>query len=103
VTGLSTGTTYYFVVKTRTDAHTDNANIVVSEYSQEASAATSSVPPGQDQPPFGTMELPAEGGTPVSGSIPVSGWALDDVEVVGVKIYNVVGDTQTYIIHTVFV
>jgi hypothetical protein len=42
VTGLAEGTTYYFVVQTRTDPHEYNTkNTVDSEYSDEASATTS--------------------------------------------------------------
>jgi hypothetical protein len=41
----------------------------------------------QGQPPFGSFDSPVDGIT-VSGSIPVSGWALDDVEVSSVKIYR---------------
>ncbi len=41
----------------------------------------------QDQPPFGDFSTPTSGST-VSGSIPVTGWVLDDVEVKSVKIYN---------------
>ncbi len=37
VTGLKTGTTYYFVVQTVTDPHASNNNTVVSEYSKEVS------------------------------------------------------------------
>jgi hypothetical protein len=37
VTGLTPGTGYYFVVQTRTEAHTDNPNTVESEYSTEVS------------------------------------------------------------------
>ncbi|MCP5108160.1 MAG: hypothetical protein GY950_32535, partial [bacterium] len=40
VTGLTPGTTYYFVVAAQTDPHTHNSNTVVSEYSEEVSAAT---------------------------------------------------------------
>ncbi|MCP5107555.1 MAG: hypothetical protein GY950_29475 [bacterium] len=97
VTGLLQGRTYYFVVKTRTDAHGNNPNTVESEYSAEASAETSTIPPGQDQAPFGAMELPPAGGGPVSGSIAVSGWALDDVKVTAVKIYNGTGSSRGYI------
>jgi len=39
-----------------------------------------------DQPPFGNFELPAEGAV-VSGSIPISGWALDDTMVTSIKLY----------------
>ncbi len=38
VTGLTPGTPYYFVVQTRTDAHTGNQNVVDSENSDETSA-----------------------------------------------------------------
>jgi hypothetical protein len=41
----------------------------------------------QDQPPFGDFATPVSGST-VYSSIPVTGWVLDDVEVVTVKIYN---------------
>ena len=41
VTGLAEGTTYYFVVQTRTDPHEYNTrNTVDSDYSEEVSAAT---------------------------------------------------------------
>jgi hypothetical protein len=38
VTGLTAGTTYYFVVQTRTEPHENNENTVDSEYSVEVSA-----------------------------------------------------------------
>lgn len=40
VTGLESDTTYYFVVQTQTNPHANNQNIVVSEYSLDASATT---------------------------------------------------------------
>ena len=40
VTGLNPGTTYYFVVRTRTRNHSMNDNTVFSEYSEETSAVT---------------------------------------------------------------
>ncbi len=39
-----------------------------------------------DAPPIGTFSTPADGAT-VSGSVPVTGWAIDDVEVQRVEIY----------------
>jgi hypothetical protein len=36
--------------------------------------------------PFGSFDTPADGSTGVTGSIPVTGWAVDDVEVTGVRI-----------------
>jgi Leucine-rich repeat (LRR) protein len=40
VTGLTPGTTYYFVIKTQTNPNIYNDNTVVSDYSQETSATT---------------------------------------------------------------
>ncbi len=40
---------------------------------------------GEDSAPFGVFDTPADGLT-VSGSIPVTGWALDDIEVTKVVI-----------------
>jgi hypothetical protein len=37
--------------------------------------------------PFGELSSPGDG-SPFSGSIPVTGWALDDIEVTSVKIYR---------------
>jgi photosystem II stability/assembly factor-like uncharacterized protein len=42
-----------------------------------------SVPTG---PPFGNFDTPIEGRTGVGGAIPVTGWALDDIEVVRIEI-----------------
>jgi hypothetical protein len=41
---------------------------------------------GTSQPPFGSFDTPANGTSGVVGSIPVTGWALDDVEVMKVTI-----------------
>lgn len=47
--------------------------------------------PEDDQAPFGDMATPADG-SKVYGSIPVTGWALDDVEIKSIKLYyNVEG------------
>ena len=40
-----------------------------------------------DNPPFGEFATPADGSL-VSSSIPVTGWALDDIYIDGVKIYR---------------
>jgi len=40
---------------------------------------------GEESPPFGVFDIPSEGDV-VSGNIPVSGWALDDIEVTRVEI-----------------
>ena len=41
---------------------------------------------GATTPPFGTIDTPLENTTGVTGSIPITGWALDDLEVTGVTI-----------------
>jgi len=43
---------------------------------------------GQDQAPFGNFSTPVSGSTSIRGSVAVTGWALDDVGVGSVKIYN---------------
>jgi hypothetical protein len=43
------------------------------------------VPPG---PPFGVMDTPLDNVTGVTGALPVTGWALDDTGVAGVRIYR---------------
>ena len=59
-------------------------------------------PPGASAEPFGLFATPSEGST-VRSSIPVTGWALDDVGVEGVKIYRQDGSTLVYIGDAVFV
>ena len=39
----------------------------------------------QENPPFGSLDTPVDGSI-VSGSIPITGWALDDIEVVRLEI-----------------
>ena len=51
--------------------------------------------------PFGEFSSPQDGAI-VSSSIPVTGWALDDVGVVSVKIYRQQGDNSIYIGDAVF-
>jgi len=40
------------------------------------------------EPPFGFFDTPLDGTTNIEGSVPVTGWALDDIEVVSVKIFR---------------
>jgi hypothetical protein len=50
---------------------------------------------GTSEAPFGSFDTPADGATNISGSIAVTGWALDDVGVASVKLYrDVVGSEQ---------
>lgn len=43
---------------------------------------------GVSQPPFGSLDTPVEGAMNISGAMPVTGWALDDVGVARVEIYR---------------
>ncbi len=52
--------------------------------------------------PFGPFATPA-GGTSVSGSVPVTGWALDIVGVTAVKIYREAGAALVYVDDATFV
>jgi len=52
--------------------------------------------------PFGFFETPLDGST-LSGSVPVTGWALDDIEVEKVEIYRQEGAGLVYIGDAVFV
>ena len=52
--------------------------------------------------PFGEFSTP-EGGATVNGSIPVTGWALDDIGIKDVKLYRAEGDSLVYIGDGVFV
>ena len=38
--------------------------------------------------PFGTVDTPADGASGLAGAVPVTGWALDDVEVTKVEIWR---------------
>jgi len=47
-------------------------------------------------PPFGVFSTPLDGST-VSSSIPVTGWVLDDIGVLGVQIFRQEGNSRVYI------
>jgi len=57
---------------------------------------------GNTKEPFGYFETPRDGVT-VMSSIPVTGWVLDDIEVMSVKIYRQEGKDLVYIGDAVFV
>ncbi|MCP5052313.1 MAG: hypothetical protein GY940_34415 [bacterium] len=100
-TGLDSGTMYYFKVQTQTDAHANNKNTVLSEYSPVVSAVTEGTKT-EKNPPFGSFDTPIEGLT-ARGSIPVTGWALDDSGIDTVKIYRELGNQLVYIGDGVFI
>jgi len=51
---------------------------------------------GGDAQPFGAFDAPA-GAQPLSGSVPLTGWALDDVGINSVKIYRQNGQQGEYL------
>jgi hypothetical protein len=58
--------------------------------------------PGETTVPFGVFATPGDGAV-VSGSIPVTGWVLDDMGVQGVQIFREKGKRLVYIGDAVFV
>lgn len=60
------------------------------------------IPVGQNNKPFGEFATPLDGST-VSGSIPVTGWALDDTGISGVKIYLEYENNTVYIGSPIFI
>ncbi|MCP5048897.1 MAG: hypothetical protein GY940_17130, partial [bacterium] len=101
VTGLNSGTRYYFKIQTQTDPYIGNKNTVVSEPSQVVSAVTGSSME-EKAPPFGSFDTPVDGLT-ARGSIPVTGWALDDSGIDTIKIYREIGSRLVYIGDGVFI
>jgi Leucine-rich repeat (LRR) protein len=107
VDGLQPDTQYNFKVRTVTEPHEFNKNQLFSEFSKTVSTSTANIVPVVPivgtQPPFGSMDLPYEGNNGAQGCIAVSGWALDDVQVTGVKVFNVVENQRQFIGDAVFI
>ncbi len=78
VSGLNVGT--YTASLTVSDPNATNSAVVVP-------VTLVVYNPGATVAPFGYFETPAEGAS-VHGSIPVTGWVLDDIEPTSVKIYR---------------
>jgi hypothetical protein len=57
---------------------------------------------GPEDVPFGQFDTPVDGST-VRGSVPVTGWALDDIGVQSVQIFREEGESLVYIGDAVFV
>ncbi|MCP5052518.1 MAG: hypothetical protein GY940_35445, partial [bacterium] len=95
VTALYSGTKYYFKIQTQTDPHSKNENTVLSEPSEVVAGVTGS-PLAEKAPPFGSFDTPIDNLT-AYGSIPVTGWALDDSGIDTVKIYRELGNQLVYI------
>lgn len=91
--GLAAGT--YMGAVSVSDASAPNSPQAVSVTLTVYGAASST-------PPFGSFSTPIDGST-VQGSIPVTGWALDDIGVDNVKIYLADGGMLDYIGDAVFI
>jgi hypothetical protein len=59
--------------------------------------------PGSTGAPFGYFETPADKTTGITGSIPVTGWALDDIRVNNLEIYRKQGKELVFIGNAVFI
>jgi hypothetical protein len=61
------------------------------------SVTLNAIPAGTSQPPFGSFDTPANGSTGLAGSVPVTGWTLDDVGVTRVTICRsaITGETPS--------
>nr|NIM14529.1 hypothetical protein [Candidatus Aminicenantes bacterium]NIM81267.1 hypothetical protein [Candidatus Aminicenantes bacterium]NIN20666.1 hypothetical protein [Candidatus Aminicenantes bacterium]NIN44445.1 hypothetical protein [Candidatus Aminicenantes bacterium]NIN87264.1 hypothetical protein [Candidatus Aminicenantes bacterium] len=82
-------------------AGTHTGTITVSDPIAPNSPQTVSVTlnvygPGASSPPFGAYDTPTDQST-IRSSVPFTGWVLDDVGVVSVKIYRQNGAALTYI------
>jgi hypothetical protein len=91
--GLSAGT--YTGTITITDTNAVNSPQTISVTMNVLNA-------GQDQKPFGSFATPEDNAT-IRSSVPVTGWALDDVELESVKLYRVINGSDSYIGDAVFV
>ena len=82
---------YSDLVITNTDNPTDQAHI----------STFLNVYTGTEEP-FGSFDTPMDGAT-VSGSVPFTGWALDDIGIQSVYIYRDNSGSETYIGEAIFV
>jgi hypothetical protein len=64
----------------------DDPNLDDNQVSTAFTAGRTS-PPAGSRPPFGFLDLPAEGAE-VAGAVAVGGWAIDDVGVAAIRIYR---------------
>ena len=105
--GTETGLVTVSVKPSGLSPGTHSGNITISSTNASNSPRSVSVnltlyTPGGNTSPFGSFDTPTQGST-VTSSIPVTGWALDDVQVANVKIYRQSNGNQVYIGDAVFV
>jgi hypothetical protein len=92
-TGLAAGS--YAAVIAVSDLNASNTPQIVNVYLEV-------YPSGTTTKPFGKFATPKDGSI-VSGSVPVTGWALDDIGVDSVKLYSQEGTALVYIGDALFV
>jgi Leucine-rich repeat (LRR) protein/triacylglycerol esterase/lipase EstA (alpha/beta hydrolase family) len=107
IKGTNTGTVTVTVDSTNLSTGTYNGTITVSDSLAENSPQTIDVNltvynEGFTEDPFGEFATPTSGST-VSGSIAVTGWALDDIGIESVKLYRGEVGKLTYIGDAIFV
>ncbi len=83
ITGLTVGTHTGFINIVDNNAVNTPLSIPVTLKIKES---------GQNEAPFGAFGTPNDGATGLAGSVPITGWALDDVCLESVKIYRVMND-----------
>lgn len=92
VSGVNTGVVYVSVNPTGLVEGNYNATITIADTKSEIPSVTLNVlfsilNPGLTLPPYGYLEGYGKSPT-VMSSIPVTGWVLDDIETMNVKIYR---------------
>lgn len=97
--------TVTFIVQANSSASARTATLTIAG---QAFLVTQDGAAAQISPPFGLVDTPLDNATGVTGSIPITGWALDDVQVMAVKIYRdpvspEPGGTLVYIGNATFV
>jgi len=101
VSGTDSGVVTVSVDHSGLAAGTYTGTITVSDPNasnspQKVSVNLTVYAPGSDSAPFGSFETPVDGAT-VRSSIPVTGWALDDIGIDSIKIYREAGTGLVYI------
>ncbi len=106
--GIGAGVLTISIARTDLEPGTYAGTVTVTDPYASNSPATIAVglnvkAEGADAPPLGAFDGPADGSV-VSSSIPVTGWALDDIGVASVKIYWGTGlEDRAFIGEAVFV
>lgn len=93
-TGLSPGTVTGTIIVSAENAHNSPQIVKVN---------MTVYIPGSTSAPFGSFETPTDKTTGITGAIPITGWALDDIRVNQVEIYLEQGKKLDFIGNAIFV